>query len=676
MAIVKMPDGTLVDLPDNPTPQEAKEIAALMNGQETAGLLSRAGSAAVSGGKSLARGFGNAALTMLEGGFATGQLDPETLEPVRSPLFTKAEELLNRHLPKPAEPSFANAALEGAGGAFAGPTGAIGPIRTAVSGALAGGGGEGAARLFGDNALSRGLGAVLGGGLGAIGAHARTNAPTLAREGLEDVKPVHLDQAVERMRWAQSQGVPINLSQAMPRASNVDDLVDALANSRFGDKTISQLRDQPERLHIRSKIEAGKLPGVQSSPQDVANRAQEAATGAIKSGEAQASAAYRAALPAGTKVPVSNIQAFEDSLKSFAKANPNTAGADMANHVVSKLKIESGAPAQKVPLGSGKFSSRIQKVGAPTPPTYIDDAQQLKGAVDDAIQGFGANTLGTAASAKDLNRYAAQIRDLWKQTVRQPGTPLDNAAGAARQVFTDTVNPMKKSITGDIAGPRGASETRQATASKLESYFNKGTPQKGPSPILTLEKDLRNVDPTVFTDAVKTHIAGRLNKISPVEGERVAQDFAAQVKKTLAANPDQERGLRDMLAGVARSQGLPEKELVDGFMNFIRLSTTAARLPGRVSGLPVRDAIERAGESGVATALQAGPFGSFYQMGRRIRMALSADAFRTIDKLITTPEGVRTLQELAKSPIMSLQSQNAIAAFYGSLGQSDPIMPE
>lgn len=622
------------------------------------------------------RGMGKGAESLVQGamnmGAAEGGVSVAGGPPITLP------ELTEQVLPTPQGDSggrrFVRAGLEGAGGAVLSPTIKSAPKMTLATGAGAGGGAFIGGGLSGGNPIAEVAGALLGGGgIAAIGAPAK-NAPGLARDVLEGVDPVHLEQAKQRMLAAQAAGVPINLSQAMPRASNIDDMVAALASSRHGDLTQKQLRNQPELLSIQARIAGANVPGTHVAPQDASNRAQEAATAAIKAGQTKANVAFRSKLPPGTEVPVDSIKAFDKRLADFAAANPNTQAAAMAEQVRKALYIGADEAVDAVPLGAGKVSSRIAAPAVAKEKAWITDASKLKNAIDDRISAYGSSQLNDPRNAKFVDRAANQIRTLFDRSVAPPGSPLREARSAAREVYVNEVNPMKKSVTGRLAGITGAKDDREAVASRLTSVFERGTPEKGSSEILTLEKDLRRADPTVFPDAVKTHISERLAKILPVGGSRVSDDFAADVKKALAANPNQERGLRDMLAGVARSQGLPETQVVNGFMNFIKLSIAAERRPPKISGLPVQDLQEVAGKSAAATTLESQYLG---RVGTKIRMALSGDAYRTMDRLLTSPEGVDTLLKLAKEPIMSKKAQYLITTFYGMQGQQDgPVTPQ
>lgn len=694
MPIVLLPDGSKVNVPETATPEQLGELEriALESRPETAGRL---GLEAVKGvGRGALRaglGVGEAVLTgplaltlaalplvaaaRARSTFAGGQPDPKTEGPVQHPFFSAAErrleEFLNPPPPKTTSEAFIRSISQGVGGAAIGPGAGASLLRTGIIGGVSGGSGELAERLLPGSALSRPLGELVGGFGAGLAAAPRTNAPELAREVLEKVKPADLAEGVQRMAAARATGLPLTAAQAMRAPSNIDDMIDALASSRFGDNTVDILRRQPAVLQGKADAALRALPGTAQSTQAIANRVQEATTKAIKAAQGRANAAFRARLPEGTQVNPAAVAAFDRRLAEFIEANPSTQAADMAAVVRRAIRLApEGAPKQ-VPVGSGPVSSRLTTTAQRRPPEFILDAGKLKNAIDDQISEFGQSRLNDPRNARFIDRSANTIRTMFDRTVATPGTPLREARSAARQVFVDEVNPLKKSVIGRLAGLGGAIEDREAVVGRLTQLFARGTPDAKSSEILALERTLRGVDRTLFVDAVKSHLTDKLRAIGPTEGARDTVDFAAQVKRAISANPAQEQGLRDMLAGVARSAGVPEKEVVDGFMNFVKLSTAAADRPINLSGLPLEDLKQVAGNSARETALH-GLFGLLAAVGKKIRMGLSEDAFRTMDRLLSTPEGIETLQKLARTPILSRKAETAITTFFASQGAPDP----
>lgn len=668
---VKLQDGRSVqykNVPDNVSAdefvarvqQDYGVAAAEVEKVKAPSPLAKAGQVAKTGFDALARGAGEASIGALSAIWEAPVRDPDTGEAVPHPLLEKARAKLRADLPRPEGGSrseqIASRALEGAGGVLSGPVGPLGPARAIIGGAAAGAAGEVGGQVGG--APGEVIGALTGAALTGLGGRAVTNRAALAAEALEGTTPQGLLEAQLRMEQARRQGINLNLSQAMQRASNIDDIVNELAQSRYGNLTIQNLRDQPEQFIGRAQVEKMKLPGVATSIQDVANRVQDAATQAIKQGQSKANLAFRQKLPPGTSVEPKAVAAFDRRLDEIIKANPNTNVRDLA----SKVKAALRAPKQEGPAILGPDGRPLNDT---TP--WLTDASQLKNAVDDVISNFGQSGLGDPRNAKRLDAAANTIRTLFDRTVATPGSPLREARQAYRNVAVNEVNPLRKSVTGRMAG-YGADEAKEATYTKLEQVFKRGTPTSGRSEILTLEKDLRKVDPNIFPDAVKTYLSDAIDKAMKSDTARTPEGFAKALNAALQATPMQKQGLKDMLAGVARSKGMDDEKAADfirGVENFFELSTRLAIRPPRITGLPRQDIQDVAGASKVASAAE---FQYWTQTGRKIRRAFSADAYRTLDTLLNTPEGVDTLQVLAKRSIMSPQAINAVGAFYGSLG--------
>jgi len=561
---------------------------------------------------------------------------------------------------------YARAGLEGAGSGFSlpGPSAAL----TAAAGAGGGLGGEAMADAAGEGPAQRLVGGLLGGGAVGLARGVKPNRADLARETMEGSDPANVAIAIQRMKEARDQGLPINASQGMLRPSNIDDMIEFLANSRQGDQTINNLRTQPGVLALKAQGTRASLPGQITSPQDTANRVQEAATGALKASTQKAGAAYAAKLPPGTQVPPAQIEAFSKALDDYAAAHPNTAAATMAAEVKRRLTLGGEEAAAPAPLGAGKVASRLQVKPQPKAPQYLTEASQLKSAVEDAIQNHGANAQNTSAVSKDLNRYAQTIRTMFDRTVAPVGSPMREARAASRQIYVDEVNPLRKSVVGRLAGVRGADEVKEAPQAQLKAVLERGTPDGGLSEIKQLEKTLRKQDPTAFPDLVKTFVADKIESVLPVEGARVAPNLAEKLRKTLAGTKAASRGLDDMMAGVARSKGLDEDTMVKGFRNFVDLLVLAERVPNRISGLPSRDLADIAGKSATASAAEMRFMGS--GLGHKIRSVFSADAYKFMDKMLNSPEGLEALQKLAKT---GPKHPGSLVVLEGLLGASGGI---
>lgn len=561
--------------------------------------------------------------------------------------------------------------------------GALTAPRTAFGvGTAAGLGAEGAAAAFGDSALTRTLGGLTGGLAGGLASAAKTNRGALAREALDGVQENDLLEALYRMEAARNAGVPINLSQAMPRASNIDAYVEALATSRHGKNVIDQLREQPAQIARAGQRAVRRLPGEVLPNRILSNEVQEGADAAIRAGMKEARAAWQRHAPLDAVFPESVIARFDQELaQRAARFGPTTSEHQIYQDVRKALRAPKAQAAPAGPQLLGPNGQPLTPPPAPGP-KYLSEALMVKGAVDDALENFGARRLNTPGlQAKDL-REAAQIRKIFRGIVEREVPELAAANRAFAQVMEDTVNPMKKSITGDLAGRLGAQADVNAPQGKIFALFDRGTAyvpgQAKRSEILTLERDLRKAGKEgVFLDAGKTWIADRFAKAigSGEASSRAPEEIAGNLLKLFgdprslkARTPSvQAQGLDDVLAGMARAQGAPDAAYVKGFKNFMQIVTDAARRPRPARGVSPGEIKEGASE-GLTRWL--GRFSIMFpirQPALRWARFLEQDSLSTMDKLLTSPEGVATLVKLGKQPPYSHSAVSTIATFFGTV---------
>ena len=563
-------------------------------------------------------------------------------------------------------------------GAMLGPGMLTNPGTLAIIGAGSGLGAEAAAGLFGDNAMTRTAGGLLGGLAGGLTTAAKTNREALAREALEGVDEASLRTAQQRMWDAEAADSPINLSQAMPSDSNIDSMIEALATSRHGRRTIEQLRNQPAQIARAGQRMVRNLPGEVLPNRILSNEGQEAATAAIRQGMKRASQEWQRYAPIDAKVSDASLDALDKALDYGAKQfAPSTSEHQLYQEVRKAIKMPGTQQG-----GSPILGPNGQLINPPTQgPRYVNDALMLKGAVDDALENFGARHLNTPnVKAKDL-RQAQEIRGMLRDVYQRESPDLLRANEAYSRVMTDVVNPMKKSITGDIAGRTGAQADINAPQGKLFALFDRGTAyvpgQAKRSEILTLERDLRSAgQEETFINAGKTWIADRFAKaLGPGEpGSRAPEQIAANLLKVFgdprslkAGAPSvQAQGLDDVLAGMARAQGVPDAAYVKGFKNFMQIVTDAARRPGTPRGAGTQELKEMASEGLTRRLGQFSVMTKIRQPALRWARFLEQDALGTMDKLMTSPEGVDTLLKLAKAPAYSKTALTTVGTFLGT----------
>lgn len=280
MPVVQMPDGALVDMPDNPTPAQLEGLRKLQGG---GGALDNAVSYGKKALGDLARGFlQSPTVQALQGVVAANPANLVTnklIKPTEAPITA---DMVRAKLPE-RQPGYGTAATEAVGDFLANPISGVWGAAGAIGGGL---GGELAARVGGEGPLSRGLGGLAGGlttsaVAGRIGRLA-PNVQSLAKESLEGITPQQLQAAKDLMARSHGQNVQMDLAQALEAvgasAGNMTTVRNVLANNKAGNKVQATLRAQPSELSILADLTVGKMPGSVYGEAQVANNLQEIAT--------------------------------------------------------------------------------------------------------------------------------------------------------------------------------------------------------------------------------------------------------------------------------------------------------------------------------------------------------------------------------------------------------------
>ena len=660
MPVVKMPDGALVDMPDNPTPEQRAALQAILSKAPQAAAptpeeeVSGLGETARVIGKSIYGGLTSLPRFVMQAGdWLEEKMPTPDWTKIPIPGYSKIAEA-DKAVREAVEPKTKGGKVignigEAAVGAIASPGGLAAPVKSAIIGASSGAGSEAAAAAFGDNAVTRTLGGVAGGLTGGLATAAKTNRGTLAREALSDARPEDLAVAVERMKAARDAGIPINLSQAMPRASNIDAYADALANSKHGRNVTEQLRKQPQQIAFGAEEQMANLPGQIRMPQVLANNAQEAATAAIDAAKRARTNAWQKAYDDGLlqsgqlTVPETAVAAAYQKLTDLANSVPNTSKSKMLTDLRERLV---------------------------TPEGFITEPLQLNEILKDAAGRLKPVNLATsgldAGAAKWVGKQISALRDDFGAAFE----PIQKA-NAAYQAATPAVDALKKSVVGRVAGRAGAQDALEAPQSRLFSVFDKGTvPGATSSEILTLEKAFRKAgQPEVYQDAAKSWLAGKVSTALKSTDNRMPDNLGERLRVAFG-DPRQldqtSKGFEDVLAGLARSQGVPEASYVKGFKHFMEIVSDAARRPGSVRGVTPGEVKEMASEGVFKRLGQVSVMTPIRQPALKWASFLEADALSTMDKLLTTPEGVATLVKLGKQPPYSHAAVTTMATFLGT----------
>ena len=560
--------------------------------------------------------------------------------------------------------------LAGATSAVVGGPGALVP--KLIQGAAGGLGTDIGGRLTNGSVAGQIVGGMIGGGVPALATKLVPSSGNIAKEILSDAKLQDLEEAVRRMQQAEAQGTSLNASQAMRTPSNIDAAMSTVANSKYGEGAREQLRRQVTDAEMGAEQQLGSLPGRVGDPHAIATRAQEGATNAIKALRNAAGAAWAKVAPEGAQFQPQTLGNLDAQLQSLAAKYPNR---PQVQNLIEDVRDALVHPVQQQPdkvsqiLGANGLPVGGQQAAAG--PTYLTDALQLKGAVTDALAGQGKRMLNTSNKDAASQQVAQQIRGMFKDAVAKDAPDLAKANLAYETVMNESVNPAKQSVIGQVAGITGYNQTREAAVGKLFNVLDEGTPAGAKvSRILTLEKALRKEDPTIFQDAAKTWVAKKLDAIQNTATDRAPEGIASQLVDAFGdprRATQQWQTTKDILAGVARSQGVPEDQVVKGFQNFMTTIASQSRRAGSTS--TAVDALANPTAGGVLrTAGNFNVFNPLRQPALATARALDAGTLKKFDAMLTSSEGLQQLMRLAKEQPNSPLAQAFVQTAIGTAG--------
>lgn len=702
--------------PDDVTPEQVTQRAQQEFGQQVTALdggradpAARAGkvygSAAVRGAMALPALIGDAANAIAENLPIIGPTlkyfrGEAGLAPTNGMTLSKGVSSIG---PKPETTTekYVASGVEGVAGALAGPGGFVAPLRNIIVGGASGLGAEAGGQLTGDSMLGRLAGGLAGGTVAQTGAslatRLRPQSADLAREAVEGLSPETLKAAQALQAQAAQTGVKLDLAQALEAvgapASNLATIRNVLANSRHGNQVQDVLNRQPKDLELLADTTVAGLPGPVWGQGQAANAVQEAATGVMnqakkaRSNEVQGLYSKVGALPEGSRerllASIDELLQKPGSTESFNKAaislrNKIAGRGDGDTALTDALSILAAAPPGKAK------ALAAQKVKQLTEQARQARAKPLMAAdVDTAISDAIGPFKGTPLSPADP-KSAGQMKNL-AGTVNRELQDLSPELRAAEAKFSqltqDVVDPLKQSVVGRLATPRGYRPDVEASSAKLEAIFSKGSDSQVAEAARDIPKmfnELRKVDPDAAPAAAKAFLRSRLDKSfgslpgQTVPGAITSPDAAKALRDSLFASRAQEQGMRDIAVGMARTYGLNEDQLVRGLSHFMQITKGMASRPDKVGGLNWGDVAKAGGKSTLADVARVYGFMPFERVARRIEDRTLARTFQEFDRILTTPEGADLLLKLAATPNMSDKAALALAQFGATVATTAP----
>lgn len=553
---------------------------------------------------------------------------------------------------------YINTPAEFIGGA-AGPGLLTAPVRGAIVAGGAGLGSEAAGQATNDNPMARLLAAIVSGvvahkvtGLGSLMA---PNTKDIAEEATRGLPPTELTNAVGTMKNAAASGVNVNAAQAVNKDSNLDALVELLANSKYGAPLQNQLRMQPSQVENVTRNYVEKLPGQVLPTGQAANQAAETATSVVDAARKARTSATSPIYKSAGDIGAPELQAVNWQIKQ-ALAQP-------------------GLPEQIV---NGLRDLQTKLVKNPRTGQPTSSAEDLDALLRDFTGPFKQSPLNPVDPR--LSGIASNVAGTLRETLGEVSPEIAAGNKKYAEITKELVNPLKQSITGQVATPKGYAPDVQASIAKLSGVFSKGTNPvaQGKSDILTLAKDLKTQDPEAFPNAAKTWLSDTVANATEtsVTGANPSQNIAGAVKSKLFSTDAKRQGLRDIVAGVADNAGVDKTDAVRGLDNYMKIIDMAARLPSKVGGVTTQDMVRIAGASKAATALKFFGLLPFKPVANALEEHFVGKSLNQMSKLLTTPEGLETLAKLGKTDYLSPEAANALTTFTGVVNTTPATQPQ
>lgn len=476
MPLVTMPDGAVVDMPDNPTAEQLAGLRQLQsNTPGTAeSVLRKLTSGAVRAGGANAAGLTEllslnpivaaARLRSALGGSGAISAVPKVIDATAQSLVRNAGQSADQISANVKMNPYAGSFLEGVSGAAMNPTTAAAPVTGLVAGGFGGAGSELSAHLLGEGPVQRLLGGLVGGVLGGAGvtklSSLAPNVQTLAKEGLEGITPEQLQSAKSFMEKSAAQGVNVDITQALEAigvpSGNLTTIRNVLANNKSGNAVQSLLRHQPQQLDILAAKTVGGLPGSVRSTDVAANNLQEAATDVISSAKAGRGEAWKNTVAQETQ----KLQQAADAAKASAATATQSAelgqvGAQKtAEQALADMLAGKGSPEAFLetvrPLAEASAATRAAKAATLAAEKQGNAAAAVP--ADSVLR--AAARLGKLAAERPNTGEAAKLTSLQQALFREDGMPITDPEQLNRILVSES-NKLKApdlSTSGVSAG--------------------------------------------------------------------------------------------------------------------------------------------------------------------------------------------------------------------------------
>lgn len=535
----------------------------------------------------------------------------------------------------------------------------------AVIGAGAGGGGELAARLFGDNALTRLIGAFLGGG--AVGGVQATvsNKDKLVRQATEHVTDADFLRAQQREQLLVAQGIPHTKSQLLGPRSTLDDVVaTASANPSVRPGLVTATEGAPGKAQEALNVWTNRNlpPPGPASRQEVLSDVQEAANNVLRTIKERSNQAFTKTMPPkGIEYDQGRVKTLYNSLRQLADdprfGDTSDAGKALMKFADRLVDSREWDLSKVHPVLLRKAQQAAKDANVAFDPSTVPGARQVTTFVTNAHKINNLNKEAKLMSASE-DFKGLPVEDI--RRIMNLATPEFNRARAAKSVILrDQYEPTSRGLTGQLAQIGGGVKPDKTTVNDraLAIIFNPDMPQA------QAIRDLgQNLGGHQVGELLREHIQKSMQRVLKAD-DKSPRSFVL----SLYESPAQKENIEAALEVVARANRMnPDavkhgfRRLMDALDSFKDLKLAEGVSPATTAAQAGRNPVSQ-----VATPLTG--------IRRFAEARVTASTYRKIAELVTSPDGLKKIQAIARTPNQETVRQVALGMV---LSASQGLEPE
>jgi len=516
---------------------------------------------------------------------------------------------------------------------------------TGTTGVLGGGTLEGVKGLGIDNAYVQMIAPALVMALSG-GAMATRNTPsTIVNDAIKGMNPQQLEAADALVKLSYSKGSPITGAEAIAqvmggnRLTSTQRFVEQQPQGNSAQIMSDFLRKRPEGNQYMFDATVGKV-NPYSSFDEAPVRLQQTAEKTIKDAESFRTKATEPYYKQTEK----NLKVTESDVGGLLSGPSGDAIADAINHVTTNSYtgvkgLKSDDP--RVLIAAKKYLDA----------QYSNFSSKMGSTFDDTKAGFAYG------GSRQLDDFLA----------RKSPSYAEGRTGY-QQLSQDVVTPLKSGRVGQLAEPVKSSE--QGIRAQSDILMPKAPRATSPSDITKTIEILRKQDPTIARDWTRQNLKGIFDETTKEATGGQNQFGGAKFAATIAGNKQQRDNLRAL---VTSSSGM---QAWKGFEDMLDvLQAQGQRLPANSATSFNQMMAQEMGSGGLGalptTVTQPSKVAKFYESWR------IGNNSEMLAKLLTDPNTIKKLEELAKTKPNSLKAQTIVNSIAGGyIGQKPEITEE